>query len=141
MDVNISPQVPLQQSNQQQPAPNATSQAGATATVQNVPDNVVTAATEGAETNAREDDALRRQERSVREQGVSTLQNLELNGLKTRVGFDAESDQVFLEILLPESDEVIQRIPSEGLIEFLQGEVARLTSQSSSSSQAIDQSI
>ncbi|MBO6861803.1 MAG: flagellar protein FlaG [Alphaproteobacteria bacterium] len=141
MDVNLTPQLPLQQNNQSQPAPNATAQAGATSTVQNVPDNVVTAATENTETNAREEDALRRQERSQREQGVSALQDLEIAGLRTRVGFDAEEDRVFLEILLPQTEEVIRRIPSENLIEFLQTQVDRITSNSRTSSQAFDQSI
>ncbi|MDW3208009.1 MAG: flagellar protein FlaG [Alphaproteobacteria bacterium] len=141
MDVNLTPQVPLQQNSQSQPAPNATAQAGATSTVQNVPDNVVTAATENTEANAREDDALRRQERSQREQGVSALQDLEIAGLRTRVDFDVEEDRVFLEILLPRTEEVIRRIPSESLIEFLQSQVDRITARPSASSQAFDQSI
>lgn len=141
MDVNLTPQVPLPQNSQSQPAPNATAQAGATSTVQNVPDNVVTAATENTETNAREEDALRRQERSQREQGVSALQDLEIAGLRTRVDFDVEEDRVFLEILLPRTEEVIRRIPSESLIEFLQSQVDRITARSGASSQAFDQSI
>lgn len=142
MDVNLTSQPPLPQSNQSQQAPNATAQSGATATVQSVPDNVVTAATDAAQTNARGDDALRRQERSVREQGVSALQDLEVAGLTTRVGFDSESDRVFLEILLPSSEEVIQRIPSENLIEFLQTQVEPVRSGATdSASQAFDQSI
>ncbi|HAJ21263.1 MAG TPA: hypothetical protein DCL95_14605, partial [Rhodospirillaceae bacterium] len=71
MEINVTTPVPLSQNSQTQQAPNATTQAGATTTVQAVPDNVVTATTDSAQANTREDDALRRQERSVREQGVS----------------------------------------------------------------------
>ena len=140
MDVNLTSQVPLPQNNQSQQAPNATNQTGATATVQAVPDNVVTAATESAQSNSREEDALRRQERSVREQAVASLDDIRIEGLKTRFGFDAEKDRVFLEILLPKTEEVLRRIPSESLIEFLQSQVDRITT-TGGSSQAFDQSI
>lgn len=142
MDVNLNPQVPLQQNSQtQQTAPNATAQANATTTVQSVPDVVVTAATENSQTSAREEDALRRQDRSVREQGVSSLQDFELQGLTTRVGFDAEADRVFLEILLPQSEEVLRRIPSENLIEFLQTRVDPVQAEAQRNVQALDRSI
>ena len=141
MEINISTPVPLSQNSQTQQAPNATSQAGATTTVQNVPDNVVTAATDPAQTNTPEDNALRRQERSVREQGVSALQELQLQGFKTRVGFDAETDVVFMEILLPNTEEVLRRIPSENLIEFLQSQVDRISNTGDSASTAFDTSI
>ena len=140
MDVNLTSQVPLPQGQQQQTAPNATNQSGATSTVQNVPDNVVTAATDATETSAREDDALRRQDRSEREQAIASLQDFQAEGLRTRVGFDAESDRVFLEILAPQTEEVIQRIPSENLIEFLQTEVDPVAARSSAA-QTLDASI
>jgi uncharacterized FlaG/YvyC family protein len=141
MDVNLTTQVPLPQSQQSQQAPNATSQAGATSTLQDVPDNVVTAATQGSETNAREDDALRRQERAAREQAISQLEDLQLQGLQTRVGFDAESDRVFLEVLLPNTEEVIQRIPSENLIQFLQSQVDAIGGDPGAPAQTLDRSI
>jgi uncharacterized FlaG/YvyC family protein len=141
MEINITPPVPLSQNSQTQQAPNATTQAGATTTVQNVPDNVVTATTDSAQPNTREDDALRRRERSVREQGVSALPELQIQGLKTRVGFDAETDVVFLEVLLPNTEEVLRRIPSENLIEFLQSQVDRISNRGDSASRAFDTSI
>lgn len=141
MDVSLTTQVPLPQSQQTQQAPNATTQSGATSTLQDVPDNVVTAATNGSETSAREDDALRRQERSAREQAVSQLQELQLQGLQTRVGFDAENDRVFLEVLLPNTEEVIRRIPSENLIQFLQSQVDQIGGDPGAPSQALDRSI
>lgn len=141
MDFNLASQVPLPQSNQTQQAPNATTQAGATSTVQDVPDNVVTATTEPAQSNAREDDALRRQDKSVREQAASQLEDLEIQGLSTRVGFDAESDTVFLEIVNPTSEEVIQRIPSENLVEFLSTQVSTSPSPDTGDSQALDRSV
>jgi uncharacterized FlaG/YvyC family protein len=141
MEINITPPVPLSQNSQTQQAPNATTQARATTTVQSVPDNVVTATTDSAQPNTREDDALRRQERSVREQGVSALQELQIQGLKMRVGFDAETDAVFLEVLLPNTEEVLRRIPSENLIEFLQSQVDRIRNRGDSASRAFDTSI
>ncbi|MAO90557.1 MAG: hypothetical protein CMM78_07755 [Rhodospirillaceae bacterium] len=141
MEINVTPPVPLSQNSQTQQAPNATTQAGATTTVQNVPDNVVTATTDSAQPNTREDDALRRQERSVREQGVSALPELQIQGLKTRVGIDAETDVVFLEVLLPNTEEVLRRIPSENLIEFLQSQVDRISTRGDSASRAFDTSI
>ena len=141
MEINITPPVPLSQNSQTQQAPNATTQARATTTVQSVPDNVVTATTDSAQPNTREDDALRRRERSVREQGVSALQELQIQGLKTRVGFDAETDVVFLEVLLPNTEEVLRRIPSENLIEFLQSQVDRISNRGDSASRAFDTSI
>lgn len=136
MDVNLASQVPLPQQ-----APNATAQAGATSTLQDVPDNVVTAATEPADTNARQEDALRRQERSVREQAASQLQELEIRGLSTRVGFDTENDTVFLEIINAASQEVIQRIPSENLIEYLSSQVNNTATTDAGSSPALDRSV
>jgi len=141
MEINVTPPVSLSQNSQTQQAPNATTQAGATTTVQNVPDNVVTATTDSAQPNTREDDALRRQERSVREQGVSALPELQIQGLKTRVGIDAETDVVFLEVLLPNTEEVLRRIPSENLIEFLQSQVDRISTRGDSASRAFDTSI
>lgn len=123
MDVNLTSQVPLPQSQQSQQAPNATTQAGATSTVQSVPDNVVTATTAQSESSVREEDAFRRQERSDRERAVSQLEDLQIQGIETRFGFDAENDRVFLEVLRPNTEEVIQRIPSENLIQFLQTQV------------------
>ena len=141
MEINVTTPVPLSQNSQTQQAPNATTQAGATTTVQAVPDNVVTATTDSAQANTREDDALRRQERSVREQGVSALPELQIQGLKTRVGFDAETDVAFLEVLLPNTEEVLRRIPSENLIEFLQSQVDRISNRGDSASRAFDTSI
>ena len=66
MDINLSSQTAVPAQQQPQTAPSATSEAGATTTVQKTPDNVVTAATQSVETNVRDDDALRRQHRGMR---------------------------------------------------------------------------
>lgn len=140
MEVNVNPQVslPTQQSQQ---APNATSEAGATQTVQNVPDQVVTATTNTSSSNVRDDDALRRDDRASREASVAALQDLQIEGLQTRVGFDQESDTVFLEILAPQTENVIQRIPSENLVEFLAEQFERTSSTGGSNAQALDRSV
>lgn len=139
MEVNLNANVALPQQSQQ--APNATSEAGATQTVQNVPDQVVTAATNPSSTSARDDDALRREDRAAREAQVASLQDLQIEGLKTRVGFDQENDTVFLEILAPQSEDVIQRIPSESLVEFLSEQFSQVTTANSNIAQALDRSV
>lgn len=141
MEVSLPAQLLAPQSAQQQPSsqqPNVTNQVGATQTLQSVPDQVVTAATDPTATNAREDDALRRQERAAREQQIATLQDLEIKGLTTRIDYDTERERVFLEILTPRTNEVLQRIPSENLLDFLAAQTARLTS---TSSEVVDRSV
>lgn len=116
MEVNLPAQVPLQQATQ--PAPQQAVDAGATPTIQRLPDNVVTAAETTSDPNVRSEDAFRRQSRTQQET-LASLEELQIQGLRTRVGFDVENELVFLEILQPKTEEVIQRIPSEGLVQFL----------------------
>lgn len=93
--------------------------AGGVAPVQGAPDSIVTPAVSATDANAREDDALRRPSNRERDAAVASLQSLEVAGLSTRIEFDPANEQVFLEILQPRTEEVIQRIPSEALVEFL----------------------
>lgn len=141
MDVNLTTQVPLQQQQQTQQSPNGTNAPGTTQTVQNLPDQVVTAPANAEESNVRDDDALRRQERSAREPGISSLQDLQIQGLKTRVGFDTENDLVFLEILTPKTEDVIQRIPSESLVEFLAEQFQQTIESAGAAAGSFDRSI
>ncbi len=143
MEVNPTPQLPVQQQQSGQQSPNATNAPGVTQTVQNVPDQVVTAATNAEDTNVRDDDALRGRERGQRDGAVASLEELRLQGLKTRVGFDTENDLVFLEILAPKTEDVIQRIPSESLVEFLASQFQETleTGGARGSQQAFDRSI
>ncbi|MEQ8601975.1 MAG: hypothetical protein RIB45_01555 [Marivibrio sp.] len=141
MEVNLTTQVPLPQSQQNNQGPNATNASGATQTVQNVPDQVVTAATNAEDANVRDDDALRRQERGARETGVASLDDLQIQGLKTRVGFDTDNDLVYLEILTPRTEDVIQRIPSESLVEFLSEQFEQISAQNRAAAQPFDRSI
>lgn len=106
-----------------QPASNV--EAGATPTISTVADNVVTAAVSTSDPETRSDDASRRQNGSTQE-GVASLAELRVQGLSTRIGFDPENEQVFLEILQPRTNDVIQRIPSEGLVEFLSEQFNRI---------------
>lgn len=139
VSLNTTPvQLPQQQQSTTPPTPAA--EAGAVPTLQATPDNVVTAAVSPSETNVRDDDALRRQSGGGRDGGLASLQDLELNGVRTRVGFDAESETVFLEILQPRTEEVIQRIPSEGLVQFLNEQFDQLISSATSDSTAVDTS-
>ncbi|MDJ0685620.1 MAG: flagellar protein FlaG [Alphaproteobacteria bacterium] len=118
--MDVAPNNPL--SSPQPGAQSASSPAfaaGGVAPVQGAPDSVVTPTVSATDANAREDDALRRPSNRERDAAVASLQSLELAGLSTRIGFDPENEQVFLEILQPSTEEVIQRIPSEALVEFL----------------------
>ena len=119
----------------------ATVEAGAVSTLASVADNVVTAAVQTSDPETRNDDATRRQNTASQE-GVSSLQELRARGISTRIGFDPENEQVFLEILAPRTEEVIQRIPSEGLIEFLSEQFSRVLNTSSNGGNAtVDASI
>ena len=139
VSLNTTP-VPLPQQQQSNTPPTPAADAGAVPTLQSTPDNVVTAAVSPSETNVRDDDALRRQGGGGRDGAVASLQDLQINGLRTRVGFDAENETVFLEILQPQTDEVIQRIPSEWLVQFLNEQFDQLVANSSSDSTAVDTS-
>ena len=127
MDVSLTTQVPLPQQQPQQQAPNATNSVGATQTVQAIPDQAVTAVTDPSETNTRSEDALRRPDRQVREGAVRSFQDLQIQGLQTRIGFDVDDELVFLEILTPKTENVIGRIPSESLVEYLRSQFERIT--------------
>lgn len=139
VSLNTAP-VALPQQQQSNTPPQPAADAGAVPTLQAAPENVVTAAVAPSETSVRDDDALRRQSGGGRESGVASLQDLQLNGLRTRVGFDAENETVFLEILQPRTEEVIQRIPSEGLVQFLNEQFDQLISNAASESTAVDTS-
>ena len=104
-------------SQQTQPSLSQTAEAGATKTEQSAPDNVVTALTDPENLNARDDDALRREPKAGG--GLSTIDNLRVSGFKTRIDYDNERERVFLEIIEPKTEEILQRIPSEGLLEYL----------------------
>ncbi len=139
VSLNTTP-VPLPQQQQSNAPQTPAADAGAVPTLQSTPDNVVTAAVAPSETNVRDDDALRRQGGGGRDGGVASLQDLQINGLRTRVGFDPENETVFLEILQPQTEEVIQRIPSEGLVQFLNEQFDQLITNGSSDSTAVDTS-
>ncbi len=141
MEVTLPAQLLSTQSAQQQPTSQqttVTNQVGATQTIQAVPDQVVTATADPTAANAREEDAMRRQERGSREPSVATIQDLEIKGLTTRIDYDVERERVFLEILTPQTEEVLQRIPSENLLDFLAAQTASLTG---SSSEVLDRSV
>lgn len=108
-------------SQQVQPSLSQTAEAGATKTEQTAPDNVVTALTDPDALSAREDDALRRDSRSSGG-GLATIDSLRVSGFKTRIDYDNERERVFLEIIEPKTEEILQRIPSEGLLEYLSEE-------------------
>lgn len=119
-------------SQQSQSSISQAAEAGATKTEQTAPDNVVTAVTDPASLAAREDDALRREPRRGGG-GLATIDSLRVSGFKTRVDYDNERERVFLEIIEPKTDEILQRIPSEGLLEYLSEKGGRARAPSVSS--------
>ncbi|RED52430.1 hypothetical protein [Aestuariispira insulae] len=127
MEVNLPPQVTLPQNATQNQNHGSTAEAGATQTLQKTPDHVVTATTQGAETNVRDEDALRRESRADQDLAPPTFDSLKVNGLKTRVGYDNVQETVYLEILQPNTDEVLSRIPSEELLEYLANQVEQVS--------------
>ena len=127
MEVNLPPQVTLPQQNSQQQNLGSTAEAGATQTLQKTPDNVVTATTQSSETSVRDEDALRRESRADQEIAPPTFNDLKASGLKTRVGYDNVQETVYLEILQPNTEEVLSRIPSESLLEYLADQVDQVT--------------
>lgn len=145
MDINFNPNQGVQQQQPQQQTLNPNAQAGATQTLQSSPDNVVTATTETSQSNTRDEDASRRESRGDRQSSLRTMDELRISGLKTRVGYDNEQETVFLEVLQPRTDDVIIRIPSEELIQYLSQQAQQLRSggevNAASSTAALDQSI
>ncbi|MTI10564.1 hypothetical protein [Curvivirga aplysinae] len=141
MDIAFTPQVNLPQTNTPQPQTGATAEAGAVSTLQRTPDNVVTAATETDQPNVRDEDASRRESRPDTPATLDTYQNLRIDGFQTRLGFDNETDTYFMEVLQPDSDNVIQRIPSESLIEYLDSKFDELIQEAPQSSASLDRSI
>lgn len=135
MEISVgSIPVPQQQVNQQSSTPAA--QAGAVPTLQATPDNVVTAAVEPSDTNVRSDDAFRRSGPGNGGGGFISLDDIRIQGLATRIDFDPNTEKVYLEILQPQTDKVIRRIPSESLVEFLNESFEAVANRQSSS--AID---
>ena len=65
--------------------------------------------------------------------GLAPFDSLRVSGFKTRIDYDSERERVFLEIIEPKTEEILQRIPSEGLLEYLskKGVQPRATSLSS----------
>ncbi|WP_259783134.1 hypothetical protein [Aestuariispira ectoiniformans] len=142
IEVNLPPQTTPQQQQPQQQSLNATAQAGATATEQTSPDNVVTATTDLANPNTREEDASRRESRGDRQSPLATLENLKINGLNTRLEYDNDHEVVFLEILQPRTEEVVQKIPSEKLVEYLSEQAKQVLAEDVAySDSALDRSI
>ncbi len=118
MEIPAAPPATSLTSQQTQPSLSQTAEAGATKTEQTAPDNVVTALTDPDEPSARDDDALRRDPKASGG-GLATIDSLRVSGFKTRIDYDNERERVFLEIIEPKTDEILQRIPSEGLLEYL----------------------
>jgi uncharacterized FlaG/YvyC family protein len=94
------------------------------ATLQTNPENVVTPPKQGdpSAEDRRQDVLGRQSEDGLQDQparGNSTDAGVGALSRRTTLNFDSEQNRVFLEVIDGETDEVIQRIPSEKFLEFV----------------------
>ena len=126
MEIHIQNQPTLPSAQQSQSATSTTNQTGSVDTLQKSPDNVVAAASDVNKPNVRDDDAARRQEKSSIDLNVKRFNDQKLVGVKARIGYDREDKNIYLEILMPKTDEVMQRIPSKEFATFLASQVTSI---------------
>lgn len=124
LDINPSAQTALLQQQVTSQGPNAANQGDATRPLQQLPDNVVTAAPESESSNVRDDDGARQQEAPLRGRALPSIQELNYRGISARFNLHSTGNYVVLEILGAD-DVVIARIPSDGLLEFLENQANR----------------
>ena len=109
-----------------QPASNQTggSGQGPTATLDTNPENTVTPVDSAAASqNDRQQDLLGKDELAAGSRGETpdfSPEELQLTSRRTTLNFDSEQNRIFLEIVDTTTEEVIERIPSEGLVKFVQ---------------------
>ena len=96
---------------------------GQTATIDTNPENTVTPVANGeALQNDRRQDQLGRDDtQSLRsdQQATRAPEDLSLLGFRTTLNFDSEQNRIFLQIVNTDTEEVIEQIPSDQLVEFV----------------------
>ena len=126
MEIHIQNQPTLPSAQQTQAATSVTNNTGSVNTLQKSPDNVVSAASDIEKSNVRDDDAARRQEKSTLDLNIKRFEEQKIIGVKARIGYDREDKNIYLEIIMPKTEEVIQRIPSKEFAQFLSTQISSI---------------
>ena len=103
-----------------QSALNQTGTTGAaqTATLQTNPETTVTPVDSGgASQNDRRRDTLGQNDTALGSREDSSPEDLRLSSRRTTINFDSEQNRIFLEVVDTNTDEVIEQIPSDQLVE------------------------
>ena len=102
--------------------PSGASSLGQTATIDTNPENTVTPVANGeALQSDRRQDQFGRDDTQSRagQQAAGAPADLSILGFRTTLNFDSEQNRIFLQIVNTETDEVIEQIPSDQLVEFV----------------------
>ncbi|MDD9907153.1 MAG: flagellar protein FlaG [Rhodospirillaceae bacterium] len=109
------------------PAQSTTNQTGASgpaqsATLDTNPENTVTPVDSGgASQNDRRQDLLGQDQSGARgDSEERSPDDLQLTSRRTTLNFDSEQNRIFLEVVDSNTEEVIERIPSDQLVELVQ---------------------
>ncbi len=124
MEIHIQNQPSLPSAQQTQAATSVTNNTGSVNTLQNSPDNVVSAVSDIEKPNVRDDDAARRQEKSTLDLNIKRFEEQKIVGVKARIGYDREDKNTYLEIIVQKTEEVMQRIPSKEFTQFLATQIS-----------------
>ena len=111
-------------------------------TVQGTPGTVVTPPADSAESRPdRRDDRLGRNTSDRREEPSRATAEDRPTNRRTTLNFDVEQNRVFLEVVDTATDEVVERIPSEVLVEFIARALADDADRADGSGRTVDQSV
>lgn len=117
---SLGPGSPSQSTSNKTGAPNLAQ----TATLDTNPENTVTPVDNGgASQNDRRQDLLGQDQATAggrSETDTRSPDDLQLTSRRTTLNFDSEQNRIFLEVVDSNTDEVIERIPSDQLVELVQ---------------------
>lgn len=133
-------------SSQPQPTSPSPANLSSNATIQSNPEQVVTSPEQGAAPeNDRRRDTLGRQAEDIQRNNRETDNDeFRVTSRRTTLSFDTEQNRVFLEVIDSNTDEVVERIPSENLVAFISRaleDATRDAAEASSEGLRIDQSV
>jgi len=97
-----------------------TSNLASTGTLDTNPENTVTPVDSGgASQNDRRQDLLGQDQSGADGQAARSPEDLQLTSRRTTLNFDSEQNRIFLEVVDSNTEEVIERIPSDQLVELV----------------------
>lgn len=133
MDVNFTslPSLQPQTGGQSGNSPAVSAGNSAVKTVQSNPDGIVkqTSNPSGPQNEARR--GLARQDPPELKSAQHALDSLRFSSRRTQVGFDNELNRVFLEVVDTRTDQVVEQIPSEEFVRFVQQQLEPPTKRAS----------